>query len=172
MNNFCIFDENLEELQKNKQNQEPQSMVIKFINWLFSLILLFSGCSSTNKQDNFIYLLVNDVTSVTIGTKFIYKGLEVGVVEKQNIHNNKIMVVARFNSEFKIPQNSVFKITRIDILGNSQIIIEPQSNISYLAFGDTIVQDFIQPESISIDSVEKIFKSFKKDTLNKNQKQP
>ncbi len=109
-----------------------------------------------------MYFIVNDVSNVNIGTKFIYKGLEIGVVENESLHNNKILVKARFKKEFKLAKNHKFTIKTIDMLGNSCIVIEESENVTeYYNFGDTVITNFKMPESISLDSLKTLIEPLK-----------
>lgn len=110
----------------------------------FALTLLVIGYNYLKGKDLFtssheIVAIYKDVNGIKVSNPILYNGLAVGRVADLELDTSgRIIATFSLNSDVKIPDNSIAKITSLDLLGSKGIELIIGDSKTFLEDGDTI----------------------------------
>ncbi len=136
--------------------QSKRKMIKKSMHIIF-LLLLITSC---NRIDNKIYLSTDKVDNISLKSKVLHKGVEIGRVNNIKIHNQEVLI--ELDSNVKIPLGSKF-LTSLSSIGidSNNISVFFSDNKNFITDKDTI-KTSLKMLSIDIENISNL-----KDLLDK-----
>jgi len=126
---------------------------------IIAIVLLILGLNylkgrSVLNSTTLVYAYYDNINGLTNGNKVLYKGYQVGQVEKIEIDNStgKIKVTISIFRKFDLPKDSKATIVALDILGLKGIEIKRGTSTQYLVNGDQI------QDSVAVGMMERVEK--------------
>jgi len=88
-------------------------------------LFLFSAC--VRQSDYKLNIIFDNTDGLTTEAYVTARGLKIGKVEKIGLVRDKVFVTATIDKNIQIPQNSIFIIESVDLLGTKTISVKLDS---------------------------------------------
>lgn len=118
-------------------------------------ILTFLLLACGRQGDNRLFIILDNTAGLTTESEITANGLKIGSVDKIDLFRNKIIVTIIVDKKIHIPENSIFRVERADLLGSRAITVTLDSIATkFYTDNDTIygqVQKSFFPDSTNFE---------------------
>jgi phospholipid/cholesterol/gamma-HCH transport system substrate-binding protein len=118
------------------------SGVIIFVGVIVILVAIswLSGANIFFTRDYSVYMTFNEVSGLRDQSSVYMRGYHIGVTKGVGFEPNAVVVRVEINKKFRVPKNSKFEITSLNLIGEKAISITPLPGESggMLVNGDTV----------------------------------
>ncbi len=122
---------------KNKKDI-PFKVALMFIMVLILFIWGYHYFTRYDKNAKNVTILFPKINNISIGSRVVLRGVQVGVVKNISLSSNGVSVTCKISLPFKLRKNTIFKISTANMMGENQIEIIPSENGDMVSYDDYV----------------------------------
>ena len=122
---------------KNKKDI-PFKVALMFITVLILFIWGYHYFTLYDKNAKNVTILFPKINNISIGSRVVLRGVQVGVVKNISLSSNGVSVTCKISLPFKLRKNTILKISAANMMGENQIEIIPSENGDMVSYDDYV----------------------------------